>query len=83
MATSSTTESTKYLTLYTENNKKGDATNETAGWNSDYSSFVNSSGPVFQRGGIYADGAGAGVFAYGLSNGIPNNAYGFRVCLAF
>ena len=83
MATSTTTESTKYLTLYTSNNKKGDATNETAGWNSDYSYFVYSSYPVFSRGGYYNDGSNAGVFAYYFSYGFPDNGSGFRVCLAF
>ena len=83
MATSSTTESTKYLTLYTSNNKKGDATNETAGWNSDYSNFVLSGYPVFYRGGTYANGTSAGVFAYNSSNGHPSNSHGFRACLAF
>lgn len=83
MATSTTTESTKYLTLYTSNNKKGDATNETAGWNSNYSLFVYSSYPVFVRGGYCIGGSGAGVFAYDDSYGSPYISYGFRVCLAF
>lgn len=83
MASSSTTESSKYLTLYTTNNKKGDATNETAGWNSDYSIFVGSSYPVFGRGGHYGNGTSAGVFAYYNSLGNPSSSSGFRVCLAF
>ncbi len=61
----------------------GDATKETKGWNSDYSSFVYSSYPVFRRGGNFNNGDGAGVFAYGLSNGSPYSFMGFRVCLAF
>lgn len=83
MASSSTSSSSKYLTLYTTNNKKGDATNETAGWNSDYSYFVTSSSPVFARGGYYNVGDGAGVFAFSASNGYPHYYSGFRVCLAF
>ena len=83
MASSSTTASTKYLTLYTTNNKKGDAANETSGWNSDYSGFVSSSHPVFVRGGTFNNGGNAGVFAYKNTNGNPNNNNGFRVCLAF
>ena len=83
MVNSSTTNSTKYLTLYKDNNKKGDATNETLGWNSDYTDFVNSSGPVFNRGGYYSFGVSAGVFAYLNSNGLPLDYFGFRVCLAF
>lgn len=83
MASSSTTESSKYLTLYTTNNKKGDATNETAGWNSDYSDFVSSGYPVFGRGGHYGNGTSAGVFAYYNSLGNPSSSSGFRVCLAF
>ena len=83
MASSSTTASTKYLTLYTTNNKKGDATNETSGWNSDFSYFVSSGYPVFPRGGGYTGGDNAGVFAYNSSIGTPDTYYGFRVCLAF
>src|SRR5574344_99023 len=83
MASSSTSTSSKYLTLYTTNDKKGDATNETAGWNSDYSGFVRSSGPVFDRGGGCSDGEIAGVFAFLRSNGGPGGDGGFRVCLAF
>ena len=50
---------TKYVDLYTNTSnsnsnydgaKIGDATKETKGWNSDYSSFVDSSNPVFTRG---------------------------------
>ena len=83
MASSSTTTSTKYLTLYTTNNKKGDATNETAGWNSDYSIFVSSSNPVFACGGYFNYGDAAGVFAYSAAAGGPSYSNGFRVCLAF
>ena len=84
MANSSTTNSTKYLTLYTSTNKKGDATKETSGWNSDDFNFVSSSFPVFERGGNYSSGVSAGVFAYNkFSAGSPNYASGFRVCLAF
>ena len=83
MASSSTTASTKYLTLYTTNNKKGDAANETSGWNSDYSSFVSSSYPVFIRGGGFNYAGLAGVFAYYGTYGSPDNLNGFRVCLAF
>ena len=83
MATSSTTESTKYLTLYKENNKKGDATNETSGWNSDYSNFFGSNTPLLVRGGFYYDDTSAGVFACYYSSGNPHYHNGFRVCLAF
>ena len=48
----------KYLDLYNYRTSNtdysqyiiGDATVETKGWNSDYSNFVNSSDPVFERG---------------------------------
>ena len=83
MASSSTTASTKYLTLYTTNNKKGDAANETSGWNSDSSYFVSSGYPVFNRGGYFSNGAYAGVFACHNTHGNPSNSNGFRVCLAF
>lgn len=83
MATSSTSASTKYLTLYTENNKKGDATNETAGWNSDSATFDASNRPVFVRGGTYVIEDCPGVFAYNLADGGHHMADGFRVCLSF
>lgn len=54
-----TVEDTKYVDLYTNSSdsssnydgaKIGDATKETIGWNSDYSYFVYSPSPVFNRG---------------------------------
>lgn len=83
MASSSTTASSKYVTLYTENNKKGDATNETAGWNADEFSFVTSNMPVFQRCGTYSRADKSGIFAFATSDGYPNRNNGFRACLAF
>ena len=52
---SGVSQSTEYLTLYTENNKIGDATNETSGWNSDSCKFLTSSAPIFLRGGNYTN----------------------------
>ena len=62
----------------------GDATKETKGWNSDWSYFVNSSDPVFGRGGEFGEGGDLpGVFASYAFSGFPLNGGGFRVCLAF
>ena len=60
----------------------GDATTETKGWNDDYSNFVDSSNPVFRRGGNYNNGTSAGVFSFIYTIGNANNSYGFRVVLA-
>jgi len=81
MASSETTESTPYLTLYTENNKVGDATNETAGWNSDYFEFGISIYPVTLRGGSFKPIYNAGIFAFGNTRGSCFVDQGFRVCL--
>lgn len=84
MATSATSESTKYVTLYTVDNKKGDAMNETKGWNSDWYQFLTSGSPVTTRCGKWADGiANAGIFFIGLASGGPAPHNGFRICLAF
>ena len=83
MATSSTTSSSKYLTLYTANDKLGDATNETSRWNSDNYYFLTSGFPVFVRGGGCSNGVETGVFALSVTEGFPVYAGGFRACLAF
>ena len=73
--------SSKYVTLYTANNKKGDATNETSGWNGDYAYFVTSSYPVFMRGCDCIANSGAGLFAFSHTYGDYSNSYGFRAVL--
>ena len=84
------TRSGQYVTTYSANNKKGDATNEVStgstgstGWNGDYSNFVTAGSPVFIRGGNCNSGDLAGVFTFISGNGGPYDDYGFRVCLAF
>ena len=78
MATSGTTASTKYVTIYENsydaNNKIGDAVKETStsgkgttSWNGDYSYFVTTSG--------------SGVFAFHYHGGDPAHSYGFRAVL--
>ena len=47
----------------------GDATTETKGWNGDYTEFVYSSHPWFERGGNSGFGTSAGVFAFSYDNG--------------
>lgn len=64
MATSATSASTKYLTLYTKNDKKGDATNETKWWNDDHHNFFGSSYPVSARGGAHYEGKNSGIFCF-------------------
>ena len=92
MATSGTTASTKYVTIYENsydaNNKIGDAVKETStsgkgttSWNGDYSYFVTTSGSVFLRGGHFNVGSGAGVFAFHYHGGDPAHSYGFRAVL--
>lgn len=85
-----TEENSKYVDLYTnssnsysnyEGAKQGDATKEVKGWNGDYSNFVNSSYPVFHRGGYYNNGTLAGVFAFDGSTGGADSGNGFRVVL--
>ncbi len=62
--------------------KKGDATYETSGWNSDHAVFVYSNYPFFRRGGVYKYSSNAGVFYYYYYHGIANNENSFRMCLA-
>ena len=73
--------SSKYVTLYTANNKKGDATNETSGWNGDYAYFVTSSYPVFMRGCDCIANSGAGLFAFNNYGGSASSSNGFRAVL--
>ena len=50
-------------------------------WNGDYSYFPDTSGPFFHRGGYYGDTSGAGLFAFGTYNGVPDCYGGFRSVL--
>ncbi len=68
----------------------GDAVLETStsgsnntSWHGDYSSFPNTTGPFFIRGGNYNNGAGAGVFSFGNTGGIEYSYDSFRPVLAF
>ena len=68
----------------------GDATTEvmktygslTGAWNSDYSYFVSSSNPWFERGVHAIDGATAGIFAFGRYHGGAGTGGSFRVVLS-
>ena len=60
----------------------GDALGETAGWYSDYASFVFSSSPWFERGGCYYDGDDTGVFSFFIASGGYDYNGGFRVVLS-
>jgi hypothetical protein len=52
---------------------------DTQSWGSDYSNFVNSTNPWFERGGNSNNGSNAGVFASNRNNGNANNNISFRV----
>lgn len=86
-----TTYINKYIDVYESYNSPrfGDAVLETSSsssgstsWFSDYSGFVNSSFPVFGRGGYYGNGSGAGLFFFFSNGGVANSNGGFRpVCV--
>ena len=59
----------------------GHALFETASRGGDYSRFVYSSLPWFERGGDPTDGSDAGVFASNYANGYISTSIGFRVAL--
>ncbi len=66
--------------------KTGDAVRETytngdRGWFNDCSNFGCASNPFFERGGYYADGEAAGVFASYYTAGEPSAYYSFRAVL--
>ena len=69
--------------------KYGDAVYETSAngnssngsWYGDYSSFPNTGGPFFKRGGGYSNGAVAGVFFFYVSNGNSLSGSSFRPVL--
>ena len=60
----------------------GDATGETAGWYSDFTSFVDTSYPWFTRGGYYGKGDVAGVFVFSSYSGVDSSDFTFRVVLS-
>ena len=57
------------------------ATTYRANWFGDYSNLAYSSYPFFTRGGYYSNGADAGVFSSGQTNGISNSGNSFRAVL--
>ena len=81
----------KYIDVYESYNSPrfGDAVLETSSrssgstsWFSDSSYFVNSSFPVFRRGGGYNSGSDAGLFNFSLIGGSSDGNLGFRpVCV--
>ena len=48
---------------------KGDATKETAGWNSDTAVFINKTDYIFRRGGNVGNSDSAGIFYYSGKSG--------------
>ena len=82
-STFTTNVSDEYSTAYAvAEGKIGDATSETEGWHGDYAYFLDSSNPIFKRGGYYNNGSGAGIFRFngGIGNSYSYNS--FRMCLA-
>lgn len=90
----SNTESTyinKYIDVYSvyDISKYGDAVYETSSlsndsnsWFKDHSKFVYLSNPLFARGGLFTNGANAGLFNFFYHNGDVHGSYGFRtVCV--
>ncbi len=76
-----TSTSSKYVTLYTKDNKKGDATNETKNWHGSEADFINTTFPTFARGSTWAAATSyAGVTAYSRG-GRASSSRGFRVVL--
>ena len=81
----------KYIDVYNSygSSKFGDAVFETSSsssgsnsWFSDYSYFVNSSYPVFVRGGYYDHGSTAGLFSFNYDGGDGYSGSSFRpVCV--
>ena len=81
----------KYIDVYSryDNSKYGDAVYETSSsspssnsWFSDWSGFVDSGYPVFERGGWYYYGSDAGLFFFSSYVGGAYDNYGFRpVCV--
>ena len=81
----------KYIDVYDSysSSKFGDAVFETSSssssstsWFSDRSDFVNSSGPVFERGGSFGNGSLAGLFHFDYCHGGAISGHGFRpVCV--
>lgn len=73
-------------TYYGNINKYGDAVHEISkdgysennSWDFSYSSFPESNGPVFERGGLANDGNTAGIFAFSYSTGEAGNFRSFR-----
>ncbi len=87
-------DSTKYATKYSSDSETptyekyypGDATYEvfkgsSRAWNDDYSYFVDSSSPFFDRGGTYNDGTNAGVYSANDVDGYSVSYRSFRVVL--
>jgi len=80
---------TAFSNFYTDSkdvSHTGDAIHEVwrnsyYAWNSDYSDFVHSTYPFFNRGDYYFNGTNAGVFASNFNYGGGSSVIGFRACL--
>ena len=68
----------KYYNNYTGTSYTGHALTETKNWYSDYADFVFTSYAWFLRSGNYGVGASAGVFGFGMIDGISYRSYSSR-----
>ena len=71
----------KYYNLYTTTSYTGHALTETAGWYSDYASFVSSDIPWFIRGGCYFSITYAGEFYFANYGGDADRNIGLRLVI--
>ena len=73
----------KYGAIATDHTRYrlGDATTETTGWNSDYASFINTSGQWFIRSGSYGSSEVAGIYSFSYISGPANSSVSSRSVL--
>lgn len=68
----------KFFDIYTGEEKKGDAYQETKQWFGDYYYDISTSYPFITRGGAFSGGPSSGIFAFNTSEGNSLNSYSFR-----
>ena len=81
---------TKYYDVYTFKDVDlctteicgGHALTETQGWYGDTAFFVSSYYPWFRRGGLYSNGASAGVWNFDGEGGVSYSGYSWRSVLS-
>ena len=61
----------------------GNSSNDRGLWYSDYAHFSTATNPVFERGGYYYDGTGAGLFYFARNTGGAYSSDSSRAVLAY